>query len=328
MSKATVLIVEDDALVALNIEGKLRELGYGVPAVCDTGPEAIAKAASLRPDLVLMDIRLRGELDGIQAAAEISRRHGIPVVYLTAFSDDETLQRAKVAEPFGYITKPFRIGDLHSLVEMAIYRHGLEQKLQAAKDAADQALRQERRRRIVAEGLADILGALNAGQTLTEVFALVARQAQTSLESDGVAILRWDQAAGRYEIEAAQGLAPGMATEADAMLALGELHELLRSQEYTIFCEPGHRFPAASEGPPPGRWSARYGTLLAVPLRIEAGEYGTLLCCYAAARAVSSHDVELATRLGGQLALAVENERSRWRPEGQPQISIMGISKR
>jgi PAS domain S-box-containing protein len=133
MARAKVLIVEDEALVARNIQDKLQELGYTVPTVVDSGAAAVEQAGELRPDLVLMDIRLRGEIDGIQAAAQISEQFDIPVIYLTAYSDDETLQRAKVTEPFGYIIKPFRASELHSLVEMALYRHVMERRLRESE---------------------------------------------------------------------------------------------------------------------------------------------------------------------------------------------------
>jgi PAS domain S-box-containing protein len=133
MARAQVLIVEDEALVARGIQDKLKELGYSVAAVVDSGVAAVEAAGELQPDLVLMDIRLRGEMDGIEAAAQIGDRFDIPIIYLTAYSDDETLQRAKVTEPFGYIVKPFRAGELHSLVEMALYRHAMERKLKESE---------------------------------------------------------------------------------------------------------------------------------------------------------------------------------------------------
>ncbi len=133
MTRAQILVVEDEALVARGIQEKLQTLGYDVPAVVDSGADAVQLAGKLQPDLVLMDIRLMGEMDGIEAAGEIRDRFDIPVIYLTAYSDDETLQRAKITEPFGYIVKPFRAGELHSLVEMGLYRHSIEQRLRESE---------------------------------------------------------------------------------------------------------------------------------------------------------------------------------------------------
>jgi CheY-like chemotaxis protein len=123
MSSASVLVVEDENIVARDILSMLKDLGYLVAAVASSGEEAIEKAAIKRPDVVLMDIVLKGEVDGVQAAQEIRTRFQIPVIYLTAYADEETLQRAKLTEPFGYILKPFEERELHVAIELALYRH-------------------------------------------------------------------------------------------------------------------------------------------------------------------------------------------------------------
>lgn len=123
MTDAKILVVEDENIVALEIKKRLQKLGYIVPGVASTGEDAISKAEGIRPDLVLMDIMLKGEIDGIHAAGEIRKRFNIPVVYLTAYSDEETLQRAKLTEPYGYILKPFEEDDLRTTIEIALYRH-------------------------------------------------------------------------------------------------------------------------------------------------------------------------------------------------------------
>ena len=107
MAEAQVLVVEDDSIIAMDIKSRLQALGYAVSAVVFSGQEAIEKAAETQPDLVLMDIRLRGHMDGVEAAERIHTRFDIPVVYLTAHADESTLQRAKLTEPYGYILKPF-----------------------------------------------------------------------------------------------------------------------------------------------------------------------------------------------------------------------------
>jgi two-component system, response regulator PdtaR len=128
MKKAKVLVVEDQNIVALNIRNKLKNLGYTVPGTASTGEEAIRKAELTNADLVLMDIMLKGEMDGIDAAREIKKRLKIPVLYLTAYTDDETLERAKMTEPEGYISKPFKEEDLHSNIEMALHKHRAEKE--------------------------------------------------------------------------------------------------------------------------------------------------------------------------------------------------------
>jgi PAS domain S-box-containing protein len=128
-----ILIVEDEAIVATNIEVALKHHGYGVPAVASSGEEAIHHAAALRPDLVLMDIRLQGDMLGVEAATHIHDRFGIPVVYLTAYADTATLEQAKPSEPFGYLVKPFKVEDLYSTIEMALYKHELDRKLRESE---------------------------------------------------------------------------------------------------------------------------------------------------------------------------------------------------
>lgn len=129
MAATRILIVEDEGIVALDIQQQLIGLGYDVPAMAASGEDAIRKAAETRPDLVLMDIRLKGEMDGIQAAQHIQARSGIPIIYATAHSDEATLQRAKITGPFGYVLKPFETRELHIAIEIALYRHQMELQL-------------------------------------------------------------------------------------------------------------------------------------------------------------------------------------------------------
>lgn len=124
-----LLVVENESIVADDIKYSLEELGYAVTAIANSGEEAIEKAAETQPNLVLMDIRIKGNMDGVQAAEKIWNCFNIPIVYLTANSDISTLQRAKIIGSFGYITKPFRERELHSAVEFALHRHQLETKL-------------------------------------------------------------------------------------------------------------------------------------------------------------------------------------------------------
>jgi PAS domain S-box-containing protein len=121
MLKARILVVEDERLVALALEQCLKAIGHEVVALVTTGQEALRKAGELEPDLVLMDIRLKGEADGIEAAIRIHDAYNTPIVYLTAYSDDNTLERARAAQPYGYVLKPFEEKSLKSAVAMALY---------------------------------------------------------------------------------------------------------------------------------------------------------------------------------------------------------------
>jgi CheY-like chemotaxis protein len=126
MIKARILVVEDDNITVMELRDRLQCLGYAVCGVASYGKEAIEEAGKMRPDLVLVDIRLKGNMDGIEAAEEISARFDIPVVYLSALADHNTLQRAEATEPYGYISKPFAERELQTVIEKAIGRHKLE----------------------------------------------------------------------------------------------------------------------------------------------------------------------------------------------------------
>jgi PAS domain S-box-containing protein len=128
-----ILIVEDELIIAADIATRLSRLGYAVVGQTDQAEQAVQLVGQLRPDLVLMDIRLQGEGDGITAADTIRRQYSVPVVYLTAHADEATLQRAKVTEPFGYILKPFAERELRTVIEMALYRHAAERRLQESE---------------------------------------------------------------------------------------------------------------------------------------------------------------------------------------------------
>jgi PAS domain S-box-containing protein len=133
MTAARILIVEDDRIVARDIEQQLLRLGYLVTGLTGRGDEALALATSTQADLVLMDIRVQGPVDGIEAARLVRAHCQIPVVFLTAYADDETVRRASAAEPFGYVLKPFEDTQLHTVIGMALYKHASEQRLRASE---------------------------------------------------------------------------------------------------------------------------------------------------------------------------------------------------
>ena len=146
-STSKILVVEDEGITALDIQARLKSLGYTVSAAVSSGEEAIASVQTLRPDLVLMDIVLKGPLDGVQAAGKIRSLFNIPVVYLTAFSDADTLKRAKITEPFGFVLKPFEERDLQTTIEMALYKHMMEEKLRES----------EREKTLIFDSTADVI---------------------------------------------------------------------------------------------------------------------------------------------------------------------------
>jgi len=134
MSKAKVLVVEDERIVAEDIKGRLQKLGYTVQGMACSGEEAIKKAEETHPDLVLMDIVLEGKMNGIEAAKIIGSRFNIPFVYLTAYADDKTLEKAKVTEPYGYILKPFEDRELQTIIEIALHKYRMGALLRESEE--------------------------------------------------------------------------------------------------------------------------------------------------------------------------------------------------
>ncbi len=134
MNPISILVVEDEVIVAENLAGKLQHLGYAVAGIAIEGHEAVKMVIEHRPQLVMMDIQLQGEFDGIDAAEAIKKHHDIPIIYLTAHSDTNTLARAKITRPFGYVLKPFEERDLATQIELALYKHEAERKVREQRE--------------------------------------------------------------------------------------------------------------------------------------------------------------------------------------------------
>ena len=124
----SILVVEDESIVSKDIQMSLKRLGYEICGSGATGEEAIDLAREKVPDLILMDIMLKGKLNGIETAHIIRESIDVPIIYLTAYADESTLSKAKITEPYGYIIKPFQEIDLHTSIEMALYKHGKEKE--------------------------------------------------------------------------------------------------------------------------------------------------------------------------------------------------------
>jgi len=134
MTKVKILVVEDENIVAKDIQNSLKKLGYLVPTTVSSAEKAIEEIEENRPDLVLMDIMLKGHLSGIDGANIIKERFGIPLIFLTAYADDTTLSKAKITEPYGYIIKPFKEKELQTTIEMALYKHEKDTGVRAERD--------------------------------------------------------------------------------------------------------------------------------------------------------------------------------------------------
>ncbi len=191
-----ILVVEDEGIVAMEIQNRLSSMGYSVVAAVATGEVAIEKAGQLQPDLVLMDIRLKGKIDGVTAAEGIRARFDIPVIFLTAYADEHTLQRAKVTEPYGYVLKPFEERELHIAMEVALYKHRTERKLKenerwlntTLNSIGDAVIAMDSTGLVnfmnhTAETLTGWSLAAASGQDLWQLFQLFDERTQTALEN-------------------------------------------------------------------------------------------------------------------------------------------------
>jgi len=134
MGKINVLVVEDESIVSKDIQYSLKKLGYNVVGVAATGQKAIELCGEKLPDIILMDIMLKGDINGIKASTRIKEVYNIPVIFLTAYADENTLSKAKVTEPYAYIIKPFKEIDLHTSIEMAFYKHSKELEILKERD--------------------------------------------------------------------------------------------------------------------------------------------------------------------------------------------------
>lgn len=128
MLKVNILVVEDESIVSKDIQNTLTKLGYQVVGAASTGEKALSIVKSETPNIVLMDIMLKGDMNGIETAKNIKANHNIPVIFLTAYADEATLNKAKLAEPYGYIIKPFKEQDLQATIEMALYKFEKDQE--------------------------------------------------------------------------------------------------------------------------------------------------------------------------------------------------------
>lgn len=134
MSKTNILIVEDESIIAKDIQNSLKKLGYTIAGICSSGEDAVKTAEEKKPDIVLMDIMLKGGISGIEAAEQIRKNFNIPIIYLTAYADENTLSKAKITEPYGYIIKPFKEIDIYTSIEMALHKHEKETDVKKERD--------------------------------------------------------------------------------------------------------------------------------------------------------------------------------------------------
>ncbi len=134
MSKINVIVVEDESIVSRDIQNSLKKIGYNVVGAAATGDAAIELIDELKPDIILMDIMLKGDKNGITVAEYVKENHNIPIVFLTAYADSATFSKAKVTDPYGYIIKPFKDIDLQTAIEMALFKYKKSIETQKERD--------------------------------------------------------------------------------------------------------------------------------------------------------------------------------------------------
>ncbi|WP_110386374.1 PAS domain S-box protein [Paraburkholderia silvatlantica] len=281
MASARILIVEDDRVVARDIAQQLVRCGHAIAGSVASGEEAIAVAAQAPLDLVLMDVRLEGDLDGIDTARRLREAHGLPVVFLTAYADEETVQRATVTEPFGYVLKPFEDQQLRTVVEMALYKHGAERRLRDSEhryavtlaSIGDGVIATDCESRItlinpVAEALTGWSREEAAGRPLAEVLVLIDEDTNVPLGDMGTAVLGRQapvdlplktRLVGRHGREVpveARGtpIIDDVEQVVGAVLAIRDVTQTRRAAQAEILRATNERLDAAMQGSNVGVW--------------------------------------------------------------------------
>ncbi|SMG60431.1 PAS domain S-box protein [Paraburkholderia susongensis] len=281
MAPARILIVEDDRVVARDIAQQLMRCGHTVAGSVASGEEAIAVAARAPLDLVLMDVRLEGELDGIDTARRLRETYSLPIVFLTAYADEETVRRATVTEPFGYVLKPFEDQQLRTVVEMALYKHGAERRLRESEQRyavtlasiGDGVIATDCESRItlinpVAEALTGWSREEAAGQPLAKILVLIDEDTNTPLGDMGTAVLRnrapvdlpaKTRLVGRHGREVpvetrGTPIVDDVGQVVGVVLAIRDVTETRRAAQAEILRETNERVGAAMRGSNVGVW--------------------------------------------------------------------------
>jgi PAS domain S-box-containing protein len=263
--KPRILIVEDETIVAFNIQSRLERLGYTVVAIVSSGEAALEQVAMASPDLVLMDIKLRGKVDGITAAEQIRKQFQLPVIYLTAYTDEETLNRAKVTEPYGYILKPFEARDLNTTIEMALYKYQAEKQLRereqwlstTLKSMGDAVITTDSQGLItfmnpVAEALTRWKQEEVLGQEFSEIFIAIHEKTRLAIENPVQLVLNQGITVGLEnhtllitkdgtEVPIDDSAAPIKNDKGNILGAVLVFHDVTEQQQVTAFLEQTNR---------------------------------------------------------------------------------------
>jgi signal transduction histidine kinase len=207
MSEATILIVEDELLIAKNLARKLEKLGYAVADIVSSGNAAIQRAIETQPDLILMDIVIKGDMDGIETAAKINQELDLPVIYTTAYADDRTIQRAQKTGSYGYIIKPFKERDLHATIKIALAKH--QEAIKMRQSLAAAAAANEKNSRYISMASHDLRTPLTTIQMSADLLQLYGQ--------------KWDEAKKNTHFERIQTAVSNMNQLLEDILTLSKV---------------------------------------------------------------------------------------------------------
>jgi PAS domain S-box-containing protein len=294
MNRYRLLIVEEEAIAALDIKDRLAGMGYDLLGHATTGELALELTQKLRPDLVLMDIRLQGDMDGITAAQEIRRRFHVPVIFLTAYSEDEILERAKLAAPYGYILKPFDDRELKSAVEIALYKHRAEEEIR----------RLNRLYEVLSQVNQTVVRVQSREELLSDVCQLLVERGDVDL-----AWIGWLDPATSQLIPVAwagenQGLLTQVTFAADSRPAgQGDPDQAIRSEEPSVCnsCAADHCFPAAHA---PERFG--FQSCGSFPLRFQKQVCAVLNICVAEPGFFGDREIKLLREVAQDVSFALD----------------------
>jgi PAS domain S-box-containing protein len=313
---ARILIVEDDAILATHLEDMLIQLGYQVVGMAATGAAAVASALAQQPDAILMDIRLRGEMTGLQVAEELHKQNSFPIIYLTAYTDDMLLDQAKITEAYAYLAKPVRPRELRASLEMALYKHHTEQRLQQLNQVL----------RAVRDVNQLITREHDAGRLRTEACKILLQARgyrYVSISRAGDGRLQPVARAGDDQGFIEQVRASATRTQAEALPGA----EALRERRPVVCRDIAHeeRFaPWRAEAAKAGFRSAA-----AIPMLNDAAVHG-VLCVFAdRADRFDAEEMDLLAELAGDLAFglsALEGEARRREAESRREAALTALA--
>ncbi len=236
MSQAKILIVEDEPIVAMDVQRRLQLQGYPTPHVVASGEAAVQMVPELQPDLILMDIMLEGAFDGIEAASRIRQQQSVPIIYLTAYADEDILNRAKITEPFGYILKPFEDRELQTCIEMALYKHAMELRLQENERWHSTTLRSIGDAVISTDGhgvirlfnpVAELLIGLDAGDALGRPFEQVVHLVREQDEEPVRGLVQLGRERGSVRLSEAVQLVTAAGSRRAVDITVSAIHSVL-----------------------------------------------------------------------------------------------------